>query len=577
MAEAGGGVLQGPPATCPCKLFVGNLPADCTPEELRSFFQEYGQVADVHLMSAARSRLGNACAFVIYATGEAAQKAIQSCHHKLKLRADMLEPLTVSIARQGADRSGAAGGGRCALVGATGLPTLLGTSMAAGIPGLPTGYGGSLPSTSAPCVSSPYGTAAGGVFAATASPLTVGAAAVAAPVAYPQYVQFVQYPSQYSPQILQPGFATPALQQLSALPAALCNPTLVPAALGTCSQLCQGTQYGHLVGLPTGGIQVGGVPLGSVPVSNAAITALPVTQNAGTLVGPSAVSVAFAPVGVDSYSSQYFGNANGHCSHLSVIVPGGTAPAGVSAAGNQVALATVAATSLAAPALTPQATNQGPMHIPAQMLSQLQPQVPAPGDHSVGVTITQSNQPVIPNGFGEPAQAESVATSMASTTAETASAATLASGLARASSVQGMVPEAGAAISSASAPASILESPQLSMGDQPSTSGVPQSIRNAEAPNPCKVLVGNLPLDIVPQTIEMVFSTYGKVVSVRMLPLGAPIEQMFAAVEYDSPQSALTAIVTLRQPYEIRLGCGAISVHGMDDNLGHAARRYSPY
>lgn len=323
MAQAGGGVLQGPPATCPCKLFVGNLPADCTPEELRSFFQEYGQVADVHLMSAARSRLGNACAFIIYATGEAAQKAIQSCHHKLKLRADMLEPLTVSIARQGADRSGTAGGGRCALVGATGLPTLLGTSMAAGIPGLPTGYGGSLPSTSAPCVSSPYGAAAGGVFAATASPLTVGAAAVAAPVAYPQYVQFVQYPPQYSPQILQPGFAAPVLQQLSALPAALCDPTLVPAAIGTCGQLGQGTQYGHLVGLPTGGIQVGAVPLGSqvgavplgsVPLGNAAITVLPATQSAGTLIGPSAVSTSVAPVGADSYSSQYFGNFNGQCS-----------------------------------------------------------------------------------------------------------------------------------------------------------------------------------------------------------------------------------------------------------------------
>merc|ERR1712204_113340 len=96
-----------------------------------------------------------------------------------------------------------------------------------------------------------------------------------------------------------------------------------------------------------------------------------------------------------------------------------------------------------------------------------------------------------------------------------------------------------------------------SMGSSPAPGlAVPQPTKTGTslAPNACKVLVGNMPLDILSQTIEMVFATYGRVLSVQMLPPPPGACSASAVVEYDSVQSAQTSAVMLHQRYEIREG-----------------------
>lgn len=68
------------------KLFVGSLPSDITREELQIVFQTYGEVTDIHVMSAAKSVRGDACGFVSYARREAAEDAIQVLDGVYKIR-----------------------------------------------------------------------------------------------------------------------------------------------------------------------------------------------------------------------------------------------------------------------------------------------------------------------------------------------------------------------------------------------------------------------------------------------------------------------------------------------------------
>jgi RNA recognition motif-containing protein len=82
------------------KLFVGNLPADTTESALRAVFEPFGEVKEVHIMSSARSRLGYACAFVVYAPSAQADVAVDALNGLFKLQPTDSEPISVSYARQ---------------------------------------------------------------------------------------------------------------------------------------------------------------------------------------------------------------------------------------------------------------------------------------------------------------------------------------------------------------------------------------------------------------------------------------------------------------------------------------------
>jgi len=80
------------------KLFVGNLPSDTSEQDLRTLFEPYGDVREVHIMSSARSRLGFACAFVVFGQGDKVEEAIEALNGKHRFSADS-EAITVSFAR----------------------------------------------------------------------------------------------------------------------------------------------------------------------------------------------------------------------------------------------------------------------------------------------------------------------------------------------------------------------------------------------------------------------------------------------------------------------------------------------
>lgn len=67
------------------KLFIGNLPADIQQDALRIVFSHYGQVTNIHCMGG-KSRSGQACAFIEYATPIEAETAILTLHEKYEIR-----------------------------------------------------------------------------------------------------------------------------------------------------------------------------------------------------------------------------------------------------------------------------------------------------------------------------------------------------------------------------------------------------------------------------------------------------------------------------------------------------------
>eukprot|EP00438_Fugacium_kawagutii_P023726 Skav228053 [mRNA] locus=scaffold1188:236390:244750:+ [translate_table: standard] len=76
------------------KLFVGNLPTDCTSEELRAVFSTYGTVTHVHVMNP-HPRTGQRCAFVFYDTKSAGDDACKVLDQQYKIRSDASEPIVV--------------------------------------------------------------------------------------------------------------------------------------------------------------------------------------------------------------------------------------------------------------------------------------------------------------------------------------------------------------------------------------------------------------------------------------------------------------------------------------------------
>jgi len=75
------------------KLFVGQLPPDCQPEELQTVFATYGEVVDIHMMQV-HPRTGMRCAFVCYKEQGSAEDAIKVLQ-SYKIRHDAVQPIAV--------------------------------------------------------------------------------------------------------------------------------------------------------------------------------------------------------------------------------------------------------------------------------------------------------------------------------------------------------------------------------------------------------------------------------------------------------------------------------------------------
>jgi RNA recognition motif-containing protein len=114
--------LYGLPQLQEAKLFVGNLPSDITNEELQYVFSNYGTVSKLHIMDSARSKSGQACAFVSYSTPEAAAIAVRTLNNVYKIRVDAPEAITVSVAKGSGQPEGSAIA--AALVAAAVAPTV---------------------------------------------------------------------------------------------------------------------------------------------------------------------------------------------------------------------------------------------------------------------------------------------------------------------------------------------------------------------------------------------------------------------------------------------------------------------
>ncbi|HSN25647.1 MAG TPA: RNA-binding protein [Kofleriaceae bacterium] len=89
------------------RLYVGNLSFNTNAEGVRSAFQEFGTVSDVHLVTDRETGRSRGFAFVTMGTPEEASKAIQGMDGKtLDGR-----PLRVNEAEQRQARGGGGGGG----------------------------------------------------------------------------------------------------------------------------------------------------------------------------------------------------------------------------------------------------------------------------------------------------------------------------------------------------------------------------------------------------------------------------------------------------------------------------------
>jgi RNA recognition motif-containing protein len=79
-----GGGGRGRPASTQAKLFVGQLPFECTEERLTELFTSYGSVESVHII---RDRQGNSkgAAFVTYDHVDSADAAIYTLHSRYRM------------------------------------------------------------------------------------------------------------------------------------------------------------------------------------------------------------------------------------------------------------------------------------------------------------------------------------------------------------------------------------------------------------------------------------------------------------------------------------------------------------
>merc|ERR1712150_333423 len=67
------------------KLFIGNLSGEIDEHALRYVFANYGTVEKVHIMTG-KSKSGQACAFVEYATNVEAETAILTLNEKYEIK-----------------------------------------------------------------------------------------------------------------------------------------------------------------------------------------------------------------------------------------------------------------------------------------------------------------------------------------------------------------------------------------------------------------------------------------------------------------------------------------------------------
>mmetsp|Transcript_19181 Transcript_19181/g.54686 ORF Transcript_19181/g.54686 Transcript_19181/m.54686 type:complete len:397 (+) Transcript_19181:2-1192(+) len=94
----GGGGGGGADAGDPRKVFVGQLPADITEDEIRTIFKTYGEVTSVYLVDGKGGTPGKV-AFVEYESPQGAQQSIAALNDTYKFRFDSENPIRVSIAR----------------------------------------------------------------------------------------------------------------------------------------------------------------------------------------------------------------------------------------------------------------------------------------------------------------------------------------------------------------------------------------------------------------------------------------------------------------------------------------------
>lgn len=78
--------------------------------------------------------------------------------------------------------------------------------------------------------------------------------------------------------------------------------------------------------------------------------------------------------------------------------------------------------------------------------------------------------------------------------------------------------------------------------------------------NDARLFVGHLPADIAEEALQYVFGTYGKVQHIHIMSGKSKTGQACAFVEFENEKDAETAILTLHEKYEIRPGCGSITV-----------------
>jgi RNA recognition motif-containing protein len=76
------------------RLYIGNIPFKATEEDVRGLFAEIGEVGSIDLITDARTGKPKGFAFVVIASDEEAQKAIEALNGTLLLG----RPLSVSEA-----------------------------------------------------------------------------------------------------------------------------------------------------------------------------------------------------------------------------------------------------------------------------------------------------------------------------------------------------------------------------------------------------------------------------------------------------------------------------------------------
>lgn len=103
---------------------------------------------------------------------------------------------------------------------------------------------------------------------------------------------------------------------------------------------------------------------------------------------------------------------------------------------------------------------------------------------------------------------------------------------------------------------------------------------HSQEQKPSKLFVGNLPVDVSQEAMQMVFGTYGTVTNIHVMAGKAKSGQSCAFVEYSNSVEAETAILTLHDKYELRPGEGFIMVKYANSQGGPAQvvpGRYGPY